>query len=249
MRMRCLLALCLSVLAMAGCSERDSAVTSAGESRMGVVSGQILAPLEGASLYVYQKGMDLYGPAFAISRATGPDGVFDLQLPEGDYVAVARKRHNGDTTGPVLAGDNKSEMLSFTVRGDGQQLTVLAPFKTGDERRLTEQAAATETGLSGIITDADGNPVEGARVHVYDHVQMSERPKYVSEKTGPDGRFLIYLPEGGTYYLAARDKFGGPPKLGDLYGRYDQGTIEPSAVVVRSREILQGVDITVTKVW
>jgi hypothetical protein len=78
---------------------------------------------------------------------------------------------------------------------------------------------------------------------------MSERPKYVSEKTGPDGRYLIYLPAGGTYYLAARDKFGGPPKLGDLYGRYDQGTIEPSALVIRQGEILAEVDITVTKVW
>jgi len=86
-------------------------------------------------------------------------------------------------------------------------------------------------------------------VHVYDHVQMSERPKFVSEKTGPDGRYLIHLPEGGTYYLAARDKFGGPPKIGDLYGRYDQGTIEPSAVVLREGEQRKNVDIHVTRVW
>ncbi|OHB33047.1 MAG: hypothetical protein A2X84_01615 [Desulfuromonadaceae bacterium GWC2_58_13] len=244
-RCGCLLALGLSFLVVAGCGEREPE----GEGRMGQVSGRILAPLEGATLYVYKKGMDLYGPAFAVSRATGPDGSFDLRLPAGDYVAMARKRQNGDTSGPVVAGDNKSEILSFTVAGDDQTLTVVAPIKSGDERRLTDQALATATGLSGTISDADGNPVEGARVHVYDHVQMSERPKYVSEKTGPDGRYLVYLPEGGTYYLAARDKFGGPPKLGDLYGRYDQGTIEPSAVVVRSKEILQGVDIRVTKVW
>jgi hypothetical protein len=97
--------------------------------------------------------------------------------------------------------------------------------------------------------DSDGQPVIDARVHVYDHVQMSERPKFVSEKTGPDGSYLIYLPAGGTYYLAARDKFGGPPKLGDLYGRYDKGTIEPSAVVVMEGQVLKMVDITVTKVW
>lgn len=230
---------------LSGCSEREPA----GEGRMGQVSGQILAPLEGATLYVYKKGMDLYGPAFAVSRPTGPDGSFDLRLPAGDYIALARKRQNGETAGPVVAGDHKSEMLSFTVGSGDQTLNVLAPVKAGNERRLTRHPAVTETGLAGFITDADGKPVEGARVHVYDHVQMSERPKFVSEKTGPDGRYLIYLPEGGTYYLAARDKFGGPPKLGDLYGRYDQGTIEPSAVVVRTKEILQGVDITVTKVW
>ena len=40
-------------------------------------------------------------------------------------------------------------------------------------------------------------PVEGLRIQVYDHVQMSERPKFVSEKTGPDGRYQMLLPAGG----------------------------------------------------
>ena len=31
--------------------------------------------------------------------------------------------------------------------------------------------AMRERGLAGHITDSDGQPVEGARVHVYDHVQ------------------------------------------------------------------------------
>jgi hypothetical protein len=213
------------------------------------VHGTVVTPLEGTYLYVYKKGMDLYGPAFAISEATGIDGSFELHLPQGEYVLVARKRDKGDTSGPVLAGDNKSEFIPLLVKGDSPPLTVLAPTKIGDERRLSQDVAVSRTGLAGQITDSEGQPVEGARVHVYDHVQMSERPKYVSEKTGPDGRYLIHLPEGGTYYLAARDKFGGPPKLGDLYGRYDQGTIEPSAVIIRQDEILQDVDITVTKVW
>jgi hypothetical protein len=172
-----------------------------------------------------------------------------MDLPDGDYVVVARKRQSGDSTGPVVAGDNRSEFLRVTVAGGTVDLNVVAPIKVGDQRRLSEDAVVTKTGLSGRILDSDGKPVEAARVHVYDHVQMSERPKFVSEKTGPDGRFLIYLPAGGTYYLAARDKFGGPPKLGDLYGRYDQGTIEPSAVVIRDEEVLVDVDITVTKVW
>lgn len=234
-------------LLAAGCSESPSA--GKGEGSLGRVQGRVLAPLEGTYLYVYKKGMDLYGPAFAVSRATGPDGLFDLQLPEGEYIAVARKRKSGDPSGPVVAGDNKSDFINLTVKGEKTELSIIAPVKVGDERRLTEAAAVSDTGLAGRILDADGKPVEGARVHVYDHVQMSERPKYVSEKTGPDGSYLVHLPQGGTYYLAARDKFGGPPKLGDLYGRYDGGTIEPSAVVLRKGEILQQIDITVTKVW
>ncbi len=216
---------------------------------MGEVRGTVVAPLEGAQVYVYRKGMDLYGPAFAVSEATGADGTFLLSLPDGDYVLVVRRRESGEGSGPVVAGDHKSEFIPLVVRGGSAELTIRAPVKIGDARQVAKEAAVSRTGLAGRVTDAEGNPVEGSRVHVYDHVQMSERPKFVSEKTGPDGRYLVHLPEGGTYYLAARDKFGGPPKLGDLYGRYDQGTIEPSAVVVKEGEILREVDITVTKVW
>jgi hypothetical protein len=236
----------LALISLSACSEQSVQPAAA---QLSQISGQIVMPLEGTILSVYKKGTDLYGPAFASSVATGPDGRFSLSLPDGEYIAVARKRVTGDTTGPVLAGDNRSEFINLVVHGDQLEMTILAPIKIGDSRRLTEDAAATRTGLSGQILNSDGDPVEGARVHVYDHVQMSERPKYVSEKTTPDGRYQIWLPKGGTYYLAARDKFGGPPKLGDLYGRYDQGTIEPSAVVVEDGEVLSEVNITVTKVW
>lgn len=247
MRIVCGVSLLLAVV-LSGCSSEPSGSGGSG-SGQGRLKGQIVAPLEGVLLYVYQPGADLYGPAFAVSPPTGPDGAFDLELPDGDYVAVARKRHDGTSAGPVVAGDNRSDFLKVAVRGGTVELTVLAPVKTGDQRRLSGELAATKTGLAGRVLDSDGKPVEGARVHVYDHVQMSERPKFVSEKTGPDGRYQVPLPAGGTYYLAARDKFGGPPKLGDLYGRYDQGTIEPSAVVVKEGELLKAVDITVTKVW
>jgi hypothetical protein len=184
-----------------------------------------------------------------MSQAAGVDGRFDLELPDGDYIVVARKRVGDEETGPVVAGDNRSEFINVSVQGGVVNMQVSAPVKIGDQRNFTGDVEASKTGLAGQILDSDGQPVANARVHVYDHVQMSERPKFVSEKTGPDGRYLIYLPAGGTYYLAARDKFGGPPKLGDLYGRYDKGTIEPSAVVVKEGQILKQVVITVTKVW
>jgi len=236
-------------LMLSACQEQAATPEAASEGGQGVVSGKVVVPLEQAFVYIYQKGMDLYGPAFAVSKATGPDGRFELPLPDGEYILVVRKRAAGDAAGPVVAGDNKSTFIPVTVAGGRLEMTVEAPVKIGDERQVAKEGTVTRTGLTGFVTDIDGQPVEGARVHVYDHVQMSERPKFVSEKTGADGAYIVYLPEGGTYYLAARDKFGGPPKIGDLYGRYDQGTIEPSAVVVRDDEILKDVNITVTKVW
>lgn len=243
-----LLLTAVALIIISGC-QNESPQPESNSSGKGHLQGQVTAPLEGVRLYVYKPGMDLYGPAFAISRATDADGRFDLELPDGEYIVVARKRAGGEESGPVMAGDNRSEFIRVTVNGGVVDMQVSAPLKIGDQRNFTGDVEASKTGLSGRILDSDGQPVEGARVHVYDHVQMSERPKYVSEKTGPDGGYLIYLPAGGTYYLAARDKFGGPPKLGDLYGRYDKGTIEPSAVVVTEGEMLKDVDITVTKVW
>lgn len=238
----------LLLIGLAGCGNQDAAEVKA-SSGQGRLQGQVTMPLQGVRLYVYQPGMDLYGPAFAISSATTEDGKFDIELPDGDYVVVARKRAKGEETGPVVAGDNRSEFLQVTVKGGVLDLQVSAPVKIGNERNFTGDLDESRTGLAGKVMDSDGQPVLDARVHVYDHVQMSERPKFVSEKTGPDGSYLIYLPAGGTYYLAARDKFGGPPKLGDLYGRYDKGTIEPSAVIVKEGQVLKPVDITVTKVW
>jgi hypothetical protein len=233
---------------LAGC-DSDESTSMKASSGKGHLQGQVTMPLEDVRLYVYKPGMDLYGPAYAISTATGNDGKFDIELPDGDYVVVARKRAKGEETGPVVAGDNRSEFIKVSVLGGVVDLQISAPVKIGDQRNFTGDIEESTTGLAGQILDSDGQPVIAARVHVYDHVQMSERPKFVSEKTGPDGRYLIYLPAGGTYYLAARDKFGGPPKLGDLYGRYDKGTIEPSAVVVTEGQVLKQIDITVTKVW
>ncbi|MCF6180362.1 MAG: carboxypeptidase-like regulatory domain-containing protein, partial [Geopsychrobacter sp.] len=217
------LLLLLLTLTLFGCGEQSKSAKNV-KKELVKVQGLVVAPLEKASLYIYKKGMDLYGPAFAVSDETDREGHFGISLPEGEYVVVIRKRASGSTVGPVVAGDNRSEFIPLQVKKGMTQLNISAPIKIGDKRRLTKQDEKTMTGFSGQITDADGNPIEGLRIQVYDHVQMSERPKYVSEKTGPDGRYKMSLPQGGTYYIAARDNFGGPPKLGDLYGRYDQGT-------------------------
>ncbi len=50
-------------------------------------------------------------------RRPADDGKFDLELPDGDYVVVARKRAKGEETGPVVAGDNRSEFIKVSVTG------------------------------------------------------------------------------------------------------------------------------------
>lgn len=219
----------------------------------GGIKGIVYKPIEKIYVYVYKEGMDLKGPAFA-DTLTDSEGNFSISLPPGKYFIVARMRKTGEVAGPVEVGDWKSEVIGpITVKENGEiiEKNIKVFQKIGETKDIAISAPdlSKKTGIEGRILDADGKPVANARVHVYDHIQMSERPKFVSSPTGPDGRYIIYLPKGGTYYLAARDKFGGPPKVGDLYGRYDKGTIEPSGVVVRDNEILKNIDITVHKVW
>ncbi len=215
------------------------------------IAGTVFAPAEGVFLYVYRKGDDPHGPARVILPApTLKDGAFSIDLPPGEYVVVARRRSNLENSGPLIGGDQRSDPATVRV-GDGGKvpLTLLMNVKDDMELKAFQPPDGWTTAVAGTVRDADGNPVEGARVHVYTYVQMSERPKYVSERTGPDGRYIVHLPKGGTYYLAARNRFGGPPRIGDLYGRYDEGSIDPTGVVVKDGQTREKVDIIVFKVW
>ncbi|GAB6063105.1 hypothetical protein JCM30394_18350 [Deferrisoma palaeochoriense] len=213
------------------------------------LTGKVYEPAAGVIVDVYKPGMDLRGPPYL---QFGPlaDGAFETELPPGEYLVVARRRADGAKTGPVRAGDLKSDPVRITVEpGKPLDLPILAYVKEGNTKQPLGEAAGWATAIRGRVVDAEGHPVEGVRVHVYDHIQMSERPKFVSAKTGPDGRYEVKLPEGGTYYICARDKYGGPPEVGELYGRYDRGTVDPSAVIVPEGQVVTGVDITVHKVW
>ncbi len=215
------------------------------------VQGTVYLPAEGVYLYVYRKGEDPHGPAYLVMPApTLKDGSFSVDLPPGEYTVVARRRSNQDNSGPLLGGDLRSDPMTLAVGASGRvPLTILMNAKDDMEYRAFLPPKEWTTAIAGSVRDADGNAVEGARVHVYTYVQMSERPKYVSERTGPDGRYIVYLPKGGTYYVAARNRFGGPPRIGDLYGRYDEGSIDPTGVVVKEGQTREKIDVTVFKVW
>lgn len=251
-----LFALAAAAVLLASCAARPGAVKSAAAPGPAAaeapgVAGTVFAPAEGVFLYVYRKGDDPHGPAQVILPVpTLKDGAFRIELPPGEYVVVARRRSNLENAGPLIGGDQRSDPVTVRVGDAGKvPLTLLMNVKDDMELKAFQPPEGWTTAVSGTVRDADGNPVEGARVHVYTYVQMSERPKYVSERTGPDGRYIVHLPKGGTYYLAARNRFGGPPRIGDLYGRYDEGSIDPTGVVVKEGQTRDKIDIIVFKVW
>lgn len=231
---------------VAGCKKEGAS------SAVATVKGRALTPIPAAIVYAYREGMDLRGPAFASSQPAADDGAFSLALPAGKYFLVLRKRAAGEAVGPVETGDYRSDVIGpITVRaGQSIDQEIVALQKVGETKGIaTLRKVPAKTGIGGRVLDSDGKPVQGARVHAYQHSQMSERPKFVSEASGADGSYALFFPEGGTYYLAARNRFGGPPKIGELYGRYDDGTVEPSAIYVQDGKFLENVNIVVHKIW
>jgi len=240
----------VALLGLSLCGQSCTAEKPGGGDTLTRVEGKVVLPATGAFIDVYRPGEDLRGPAFLQLGPLGEEGGFAVTLAPGEYTLVARRRQNADETGPVREGDVKSDPVRVRVEaGQPLSLDINAYVKQGNAKESFGAEAQWSSSIAGQVVDPEGAPLEGIRVHVYDHVQMSERPKYVSAKTGPDGRYEVKLPEGGTYYLCARDKYGGPPKVGDLYGRYDQGTVEPSAIIVPEGSGATDVDITVHTVW
>jgi len=239
------LAIIAAVTVLAGCQTMSGSAKAEG-----TLSGYVASePVEGAYIFIYESGADPHGPPYAMTEATTAAGVFEIELPDGEYTLVARRHMSGLAGSPLSEGDLKSQPVNVRVVDGKVEPVTLFVLKKDDQNVHFGASEETKTAISGMVLDSEGNPMRGFRVHVYTYAQMSERPKYVSAATGPDGRYVVYLPKGGTYYLAARDHFGGPPKIGDYYGRYDEGTIDPSGVIVPTGDTLEDVNITVHKIW
>jgi hypothetical protein len=206
-------------------------------------------PLEGAVVYVYPdlttrfKGMGL-GMA-----ETDKDGIFEAEVPAGTYYLLIRWRRSHETTGPLRAGDYIGYYAANPLRvSEGKLQRLAVPMLEVPEKveRYAENLFGT-TSLHGRITDPEGKPVAGVRAIIYDEATMLNRPLYVSQPTGEDGRFVLSLPRGGTYYLAARNTLGGAPAPGDLYGTFDKSP--DHSLKVKNGEELKGIEIVVERTF
>jgi hypothetical protein len=176
-------------------------------------------PLERAYLYVYKDpSRGFKGPGYFIQPVAR--GRFRLNLPPGDYYLLARKRRQGGQFGPIEIGDyfNYYYGNPVTVRaGEAREVKIEAITRLS---MLEADAAVAFSGISGVVTSAEGQPQAGMVVFAYRSPEMTGSPDHFSPATGSDGRFELELPDDGDYYLLARQHFGGPAATGELYGRY-----------------------------
>jgi len=213
------------------------------------IKGQVLVENKGASegafVYAYDSPFnDMRVPTKLISEPTAADGTYTFKLPPGHYYIVARKRVSGDPKGYLVKGDYEGKYSENPVEvKEGAYTSVnlsiaelegaflLAPY-------LAEKG---DRGLSGKVTDENGGPASGAYVMLYTDKEMIGIPAYLSKPSGRDGEYSVYVPKPGTFYVAARLKYGGLPRKGEPYGTYDR---DPEhMVVLGEKDFVTGVDI------
>jgi hypothetical protein len=202
-------------------------------------------PLGGAYVFAYRSlAANLLGPADFASRPSGPDGSYGVELVRGSYYLVARKWMSGENSGPLTLGDLYRVYPSNPVTVDDGSFRIvdLDLGKMRDPMLFQDLSrAGSGTGVRGTIVDDRGEPVPWVFAMAYSTSDMKRIPDHTSSMTGADGSFVIYLPGGGKYWLAARKNLRERPAAGEPYGLY-LGT-EDHSVQVPEGEFVEGITI------
>jgi hypothetical protein len=221
------------------------------------VSGYLKAdgqPVADAFIYVYTRGNALTGPSYGQVTQSDEHGFFHLNLSAGQYWLSARRRSDGARVGDVNAGDLSGEYPGNPLSLEtGQKLTLSSwPLRVVSESALEQKReigkfSRTSTWLSGRVVDEEQTPLSGIYLFAYRDSRMIGKPDFISMPSAKDGQFIIYLDQGGEYYVGARSTFGGPLEPGERVGTYDQRP-DHGVLVKKDQHRTLG-DIVVHEVW
>lgn len=212
-------------------------------------------PVEKAYVYAYTGRPEHRAVQFGIigitdwlSHGSTEAGTYTLDLPPGEYYVLARKRANEMNYGPLSKGDwydHKLVKKAILIRKgkyrvcDFEMITLHEPmFFQG----LTAAEKVTDTGVKGRLLDEKGKHIPGTFVIAYADDDMQRVPDYASAMTDDNGNYILYLPKGGRYWLAARFYALKVPQQDEPFGRYE-GSSDHS-VSVDDGQFLEGIDIT-----
>ena len=218
------------------------------------ITGQITLnstgePIEGAYVNIYPDAVsNLLGPSQFLSTPTDKNGNYQVDVYPGTYYVVSRKRVSGSYSGALAPGDLSSDhqRVKTTVM-DGKLAVVNLPLATMNSPmffKKTMSEIQTETGIRGRLIDSNGQPVPGSFAIAYENDDIKRLPDYASTLSDNDGKFVVYLPKGGSYYLSGRIQAWDMPRPGELYGVY--GKTAPSPIAVTEGAFVEGIDIVLT---
>ncbi|MEW6088103.1 MAG: hypothetical protein AB1498_07340 [bacterium] len=186
-------------------------------------------PMQGSRLYIYlNNNADFRGPADHISDMTDDNGVAEINLRPGRYFIIARKRAKEEDVGPLKEGDFSGRFDKNPVElklKDIVKIEILMG-KIEGKMLLSPLSPNTSIFIEGVLKDERGGPVQGGYAMVYRSKEINGRPDYMSKPSDNEGRFKVNIAETGRFFIIGRIKYGGPPKLEELYGNYNEEGIE-----------------------
>lgn len=219
---------------------------------MGEISGRILdksgKPAASGFVLIYKKSDTVpfntgqYRSEPYEVASIEENGVFHARLQAGAYYLEAVLRSSGNIIGPPGTGDYF--MVGLNTKGDPMEY-VIEPGKKTDTGNLgvfTRYKGLTSetvgTGITGVVLDANGRPASDAVVFAYTDVSMTGNASFISDMTGQDGKYVLGVYKGGSYYLTARD-------MSDEYmrGLGVYGGMEPVPVILKTGDVISGIDI------
>lgn len=237
-----------------------SAAFAAEKNAMGTITGKILLKsgkaLSNGKVYFFKEGS---GPPPSQSKywrtpdeivETDAEGRFTMNLAEGRYYFSAIKKMTKDLIGPPVEGDYvypdsradlpQGQSIYAVIKNQKTDVGVIAEAVVYKKRaaKIEEKITAIE----GTVVDSNGKPVAGAIAFAFPTSKIIGKPSFVSERTGNDGKYLLKVYPGGTYYIKIRTTLkGNHPEEGEIIGVV--GKDKPSAVSLKTGEILRGINI------
>jgi len=239
-------------------SEGDKPATGTG----GSISGQILiqgkTPMVNGIVFLFDKStgpppsrLDKYWRV--PDRITNIDktGKFIFEVLEGTYYLTAAQKDPDTDVGPpqidefhYFHGDDEGTSRPIIVASGAQvDLGILLPFIWSPASIQRDKGI---TAVEGIVTDMKGIPVEGALVFAYLSSNISGRPIFISDKTDKNGKYLLRVHDGGTFYLKVRSVYGGgAPEAGEFLNTTEE--FKSFSVSLKKDQRLQGINLQVKK--
>jgi hypothetical protein len=200
---------------------------------MGTLSGQVMTvdgnPLPGGvvSFFDAEKGIppliaDMHRIPDMLERME-PDGRFSVKLLPGTYyMGILIITDPGRGPGPPQKGetfyfakDAKGGLRTFTL-GTREEKDAGVIIGAAPETFPLVKNLVT---IEGMLLKEDGKPFVGGVVLVKSDMSK-QRPDFVSQRTGEDGKFRLQLPPDTTYYLLGRERSVGRPVPGSYVGTY-----------------------------
>ena len=183
----------------------------------------------------------------------GTDGTFTAELQEGEYYVGAIGRESSQLVpGPPGEGDllalarNKSgkPVVVTVAAGKPVENVVLKgyPYRSSGSKKNDKT-----TTIEGTVLLKDGAPASGIFVFAFLSPERGSKPVFASGKTDKSGKYRLRVDGDGTFYVKARETYGGgKPQNGQLVGVY--GDDEPASVTVKAGNRVTGINVRVVPI-